>query len=52
LIRAWTGPAALGFHLRALAPDAEPPVCEVVSRLHIVVDLTLGLGRVAFAYLS
>jgi len=48
---AWTGPAALDLHPHALAPVAELPVLEVVSGLHILTDLTLGLGKVAFDYL-
>ena len=48
---AWTGPAALELHPHALAPVAELPVLEVVSGLHILTDLTLGLGKVAFDYL-
>lgn len=49
---AWTGPAALALHPHALAPVAELPVLEVVSGLHIVADLTLGLGKVVFDYLK
>jgi acetoacetate decarboxylase len=48
---AWTGPAALDLHPHALAPVAELPVLEVVSGLHILTDLTLGVGKVAFDYL-
>jgi acetoacetate decarboxylase len=48
---AWTGPAALSLQPHALAPVAELPVLEVVSGLHILADLTLGLGKVAFDYL-
>jgi acetoacetate decarboxylase len=48
---AWTGPAALELHPHALAPVAELPVLEVISGLHILTDLTLGLGKVAFDYL-
>jgi acetoacetate decarboxylase len=48
---AWTGPAALDLHPHALAPVAELPVLEVVSGLHIIADLTLGLGRVVHDYL-
>jgi acetoacetate decarboxylase len=48
---AWTGPAALELHPHALAPVADLPVLEVVSGLHILTDLTLGLGKVAFDYL-
>jgi len=48
---AWTGPAALELNPHALAPVADLPVLEVVSGLHILTDLTLGLGKVAFDYL-
>ena len=43
---AWTGPAALPLMPHALAPVADLPVLEVVSAIHIFVDLTLGLGKV------
>ena len=33
-------------------PIAELPVLEVVSGIHIVADLTLGLGKVAHDYLA
>ena len=49
---AWTGPAALDLASHALAPLAELPVLEVVSALHLVADLTLGLGRVVHDYLA
>jgi len=48
---AWTGPAALELHPHALAAVAELPVLEVISGLHILTDLTLGLGKVVFDYL-
>jgi acetoacetate decarboxylase len=48
---AWTGPAALELAHHALAPVAQLPVLEVLSGTHIVSDLTLGLGAVAFDYL-
>jgi len=48
---AWTGPAALSLLPHALAPVAELPVLEVVSAVHLVADLTLGLGKVAYDYL-
>ncbi|HYM04883.1 MAG TPA: acetoacetate decarboxylase [Stellaceae bacterium] len=48
---AWTGPASLALHPHALAPVADLPVLEVVSALHIVSDLTLGLGKVIYDYL-
>lgn len=48
---AWTGPAALSLNPHALAPVAELPVLEVLSAVHIVCDMTLGLGKVAYDYL-
>jgi len=48
---AWTGPAALELHAHALAPVAELPVLEVLSGVHIIADLTLGLGKVFHDYL-
>jgi acetoacetate decarboxylase len=49
---AWTGPAALSLAPHALAPIAELPVLEVVSGIHIIADLTLGLGKVVHDYLA
>jgi acetoacetate decarboxylase len=49
---AWTGPGALSLTPHALAPVAELPVLEVVSAVHILCDLTLGLGKVAYDYLA
>ena len=48
---AWMGPAALSLTPHALAPVAELPVLEVVSAIHILADLTLGLGEVVHDYL-
>jgi acetoacetate decarboxylase len=48
---AWSGPTALDLHAHALAPVAELPVLEVLSGLHILTDLTLGLGKVVHDYL-
>jgi acetoacetate decarboxylase len=48
---AWMGPAALSLTAHALAPVAELPVLEVVSGIHILADLTLGLGEVVHDYL-
>jgi acetoacetate decarboxylase len=36
----------------ALAPVADLPVLEVVSAVHMICDLTLGLGKVAYDYLD
>jgi acetoacetate decarboxylase len=49
---AWTGPASLDLHPHALAPVAELPVREIVSAIHIIADLTLGLGKVVHDYLK
>jgi CheY-like chemotaxis protein len=49
---AWTGPAALHLSPHALAPVAELPVLEIVSEIHILADLTLGLGKVVHDYLQ
>ena len=49
---AWGGPASLELHPHALAPVADLPVRKVLSALHFVADLTLGLGEVAFDYLA
>jgi acetoacetate decarboxylase len=49
---AWTGPGALHLVPHALAPVAELPVLEVISAVHILADLTLGLGKVVHDYLA
>ena len=49
---AWKGPAALALTQHALAPVAELPVLEVKSAVHILADLTLGLGKVVHDYLA
>ncbi len=49
---AWSGPGALDLRDHALAPVADLPVLEVLSTVHIVADLTLPLGTVAFDYLG
>jgi acetoacetate decarboxylase len=49
---AWTGPGALSLSPHAMAPVAELPVIEVLSAVHILSDLTLGLGKVVHDYLA
>ncbi len=49
---AWSGPVALELFHHALAPVAQLPVLEVLSGVHIVSDLTLGLGTVVHDYLA
>jgi acetoacetate decarboxylase len=49
---AWAGPARLELFHHALAPIADLPVREVVSGVHILTDLTLGLGEVVHDYMN
>ncbi len=49
---AWEGPAGLELFDHALAPVAELPVLQVISAVHILTDLTLGLGEVVHDYLK
>lgn len=49
---AWEGPGALQLFSHALAPVADLPVLEVKSAVHILSDLTLGLGEVVHDYLA
>ncbi len=49
---AWSGPAGLELARHALAPLAELPVLEVVSAVHFLADLTLGLGEVVYDYMT
>lgn len=48
---AWTGPGALSYVPHALAPLADLPVLEVLSADHMVMDLTIGIGKVVHDYL-
>ena len=49
---AWASPAALELYQHVMADVARLPVLEVVSALHFVADLTLGLGEVVHDYLA
>jgi len=49
---AWAGPASLELFHHALAPVASLPVLEVIGGLHILSDMTLGLGEVVHDYLA
>jgi len=49
---AWEGPAALELFHHALAPVASLPVLEVLGGVHILTDMTLGLGTVVHDYLA
>ncbi|WP_345817424.1 acetoacetate decarboxylase (plasmid) [Paraburkholderia sp. PREW-6R] len=48
---AWTGPGSLELHPHCFAPVAKLPVLEVISAIHMVVDLTIGGGEVIHDYL-
>jgi acetoacetate decarboxylase len=49
---AWSSPAALELFEHALAPVSKLPIRDVVSGIHILADLTLGLGEVVHDYLK
>ena len=52
LKEAWSVPADLQLFRHVIADVARLPVLEIVSGQHLVADLTLGLGEVAFDYLA
>lgn len=52
VLGAWEGPAALNLHPHAVAPVADLPVRKVVGARHVLANLTLDVGEVAFDYLA
>jgi acetoacetate decarboxylase len=52
VLGAWSGPAALKLHPHALAPIADLPVRRIVGARHVIANLTLDFGEVAFDYLA
>jgi len=52
LKEAWSSPAELQLFRHVIADVARLPVLEIVSGHHIIADLTLGYGEVAFDYLA
>jgi acetoacetate decarboxylase len=52
VLGAWSGPAALELHPHALARVADLPVKRVVGARHVIANLTLDIGEVAFDYLA
>jgi len=48
----WSAPAELQLFRHVVADVARLPVLEIVSGQHVVADLTLGYGTVAFDYLA
>lgn len=49
---AWSGPAALELFGHVMVDVKTLPVLEVLSGVHLVADLTLGLGEVVHDYLA
>lgn len=49
---AWSAPAQLQLFHHVIADVARLPVLEVLSGQHLITDLTLGYGEVAFDYLA
>ncbi|MGE5369809.1 MAG: acetoacetate decarboxylase, partial [Chloroflexota bacterium] len=49
---AWQGPEDIDLFRHALEPVASLPVLVVISGVHILTDLTLGLGEVVHDYLK
>ncbi|HYG46018.1 MAG TPA: acetoacetate decarboxylase [Bordetella sp.] len=49
---AWTGPAALELRPHALASVADLPVRKVIGGRHVIANLTLDVGEVAYDYLA
>lgn len=47
---AWTGPTDLELFRHALAPVADLPVKKIISGVHLISDLTLLPGTVAYDY--
>jgi acetoacetate decarboxylase len=52
VLGAWSGPAAIELHPHALAPVADLPVRRVVGARHVIANLTLDIGEVAYDYLA
>jgi acetoacetate decarboxylase len=52
VIGAWEGPAALELHPHALASVADLPVRKVIGARHVIANLTLDVGEVAYDYLA
>jgi acetoacetate decarboxylase len=48
----WSAPAELQLFRHVIADVARLPVQEILSGQHIIADLTLGYGQVAFDYLG
>jgi acetoacetate decarboxylase len=49
---AWSGPASLQLFDHVRADVSRLPVREVLSAVHFVTDVTLGLGKVVHDYMK
>jgi acetoacetate decarboxylase len=52
IYEAWSAPCALHFIPHALAPFHMLPIQEIISAQHIICDLTINTGEVAYDYLN
>ncbi len=52
VLGAWEGPGALELHPHALAPVADLPVRKIIGARHVIANLTLDIGEVAYDYLA
>ncbi|MDD5168065.1 MAG: acetoacetate decarboxylase [Syntrophales bacterium] len=49
---AWTGPASLQLFPHSMAPVADLPVKRIISAVHFISEMTIGLGEVVYDYLE
>jgi len=49
---AWTGPASLQLFQHCMAPVDDLPVKRVISAVHYISEMTIGLGEVVYDYLK
>jgi acetoacetate decarboxylase len=49
---AWTGPASLQLFPHSMAPVADLPVKRIISAVHFISEMTIGLGEVVYDYLK
>ena len=49
---AWSSPADLQLFNHVIADVAKLPVLEVLSAVHFVADITLGMGEVVHDYMK
>ena len=49
---AWTGPASLQLFPHCMAAVADLPVKRIISAVHYISEMTIGLGEVVYDYLK